>query len=205
MLPDIGPVRAGGVSVLDQDCTHITSGLGWPAFDDCFGQGVRVIAPEALTVIANPATGALWTSSNPGLAFYARGASGLIYWFGHLDRRHAVGQRFAKGELVGLTCENHVGGGPHCHVAIDTRPVLGHHLASHSNYTHGAPKISAQLAGAFRPKRVQPGFFERAAFWLGEGKYKGRPHDPAKRPKNWAPATPAFWKRLKAFVAARKR
>lgn len=203
MLPDIGPVRVGGVSVLEQDCTHITSGLGWPAFDDCFGQGVRVIAPEPLTVIPNPATGALWTSSNPGDAFYARGDSGLIYWYGHLDRLHAVGTRFKKSALVGLTCENHIGGGPHCHVAIDARPVLGHHLVSHSNYTHGAPKIGVQLAPAFKPAKPAGTWFQWAAWYLGEGVFKGHKRDPRLRPNVPARIPLRWWARLAAFLARR--
>jgi hypothetical protein len=39
-----------------------------------------------------------------------------------------------------------LGGGPHVHLAIDARPLLGHHLISHTDYTHGAPTIGAQLA-----------------------------------------------------------
>ncbi len=141
VVPNLGPIVAGGQSVLDHDCTHETDGIDlYPAFDDAFGQGRSIIAPEALHVTRS-------SSSRPGLAFYATGASGIRYWFGHLDRTHYAGQTFTKGQLVGKTVANHIGGGPHCHVGVNVEQLWGKgkQLLHHTNYTHGAPTIRAQL------------------------------------------------------------
>lgn len=138
---DLGPVYIGGRSVLDQDCTHATSGIPlYPAFDDAFSQGVTIIAPEAIEVTRA-------SSSNPGQAFYADAQSGLRYWFGHLDRTPSVGTRYAKGATIGKTCVNNVGGGPHVHVGVNVERLwgTGKQLTHHTNYTHGAPTIGAQL------------------------------------------------------------
>lgn len=145
-VPDLGPVRPGGTSVLDQDLTHPTSGIPlYPAFDDAFGVGREVIAPEDIVVVPNPRTGALWSSSNPGKAFYADGVLG--YWFGHLDRNHPVGTRFKKGQLIGKTAPNDIGGGPHVHTGVNVERLLGkgRELLHHTDYTHGAPTIRQQL------------------------------------------------------------
>ena len=70
-LPVLGPIRRGGKSLLAYQLTHNTDGIPlYPAFDDNWGAGAISIAPEPLTVISP------YTSSNPGAAFYARGASG---------------------------------------------------------------------------------------------------------------------------------
>jgi hypothetical protein len=143
-IPDLGPVCAGGKSVLAQDLTHATSGISlYPAFDDGFAQGVTVIAPEPLTVTRS-------SSSNPGEAFYADGASGLRYWFGHLTATQSAGVKFAKGAKVGVTCHNDVGGGPHVHVGINVERLwgAGKQFEHHTNYTHGAPTVGEQLAKA---------------------------------------------------------
>lgn len=141
IVPALGPVVAGGQSVLDHDCTHATSGIPlYPAFDDAFQQGVSVIAPEALVVTRA-------SSSNPGLAFYCDGASGVRYWFGHLDRTHQAGVKFAKGTSVGRVAVNTIGGGPHVHVGVNVEKLwgAGRELAHHKDYTHGAPTIRVQL------------------------------------------------------------
>lgn len=142
-VPALGPVYRGGKSVLMHDLTHETAGIPlYPAFDDAYVQGREIIAPETLTVIAP------YTSSNPGMAFYARGASKIRYWFGHLDRSHAVGKKFVKGQVVGRVAPNAVGGGPHVHVGVNVELLLGSgkELAHHDNYTHGAPRVGVQLA-----------------------------------------------------------
>jgi hypothetical protein len=144
IVPPLGPVIKGGKSVLDHDCTHATSGIPlYPAFDDAFYEGADIIAPEPITVTRQ-------SGSNPGQAFYADGESGLRYWFGHMDRTPAVGKKFAKGAFIGETCENNVGGGPHVHVAVNVERLWGSgkQLKHHTNYTHGAPTIGTQLAGA---------------------------------------------------------
>jgi hypothetical protein len=142
VLPNLGPVWVGGMSVLRQDLTHKTDGIPlYPAFDDAYVQGRVVIAPEPLTIIG-PATGA-----NPGEAFYARGQSKLRYWFGHLDRSQPIGVKIAKGQAVGRVAVNNVGGGPHVHVGINVELIagFGKHLLHHTNYTHGAPTVGEQL------------------------------------------------------------
>lgn len=140
-LPDLGPVWKGGKSVLDQDLTHATGGLSlYPAFDDAFSEGRDIIAPEDLEVFRS-------SSSRPGLAFYAAGKSKIRYWFGHLDRTHPPGKKFKKGQVVGRTCHNDIGGGPHVHVGVNVELLCGtgKQLAHHTNYTHGAPTVRAQL------------------------------------------------------------
>lgn len=144
-VPPLGPVWNGGQSVLLQDLTHNTTGISlYPAFDDAFVQGRVVIAPEPLEVILPH------TSSNPGEAFYARGRSRIRYWFGHLDRTHPIGTKFAKGDAVGRVGPNTIGGGPHVHVGVNVELLLGpgKELVHHTNYTHGAPLIGAQLRAA---------------------------------------------------------
>lgn len=141
VLPDLGPVTPGGKSVLAHDLTHATDGIPYyPAFDEAFWVGAPIIAPEDLTV-TRP------SSSRPGQAFYATGVSSIRFWFGHLDRTHPAGVRFGKGQLVGRVAPNHVGGGPHCHVGVNVELLWGpgRQLAHHTNYTHGAPTVGAQL------------------------------------------------------------
>ena len=140
-IPNLGPIVKGGRSVLDHDLTHATDGIPlYPAYDDAFGQGVTVIAPEALTVTHQ-------SSSRPGEAFYATGASGLKYWLAHLTASPAVGTKFRKGQPVGKTCANRVGGGPHCHVGVNVERLWGKgkQFAHHTDYTSGAPTIRQQL------------------------------------------------------------
>lgn len=140
-VPRLGPVWRGGKSVLEQDCTHATSGIPrFPAFDDAFVAGRKVVAPEALRVTKA-------SSSNPGDAFFATGRSGLRYWFGHLVRAPSVGTKFRKGETMGEVLDHNVGGGPHVHVALNIERLIGpgKQLVHHTNYTHGAPLIGRQL------------------------------------------------------------
>mgnify|MGYP001576749246 CR=1 FL=1 len=142
-VPDLGPIHAGGQTVLEHDLTHATSGIpDYPAFDDAFTEGREIVAPEPMRV-TRP------SSSRPGLAFYATGDSKIRYWFGHLDRTHAAGRKFAKGDLVGRVAPNNIGGGPHVHVGVDARALTGGKvLAHHTNYTHGAATVGEQLRRA---------------------------------------------------------
>jgi hypothetical protein len=143
-VPDLGPVWKGGKSVLDHDLTHATGGIKYfPAFDDAFVQGREIVAPEDIEVYQE-------SSSRPGLAFYAKGKSRIRYWFGHLDRTHKAGTRFEKGETVGRVAANSIGGGPHVHVGVNVELLFGpgKQLAHHTNYTHGAPTVGAQLEKA---------------------------------------------------------
>lgn len=141
-LPDLGPLYAGGKSVLDHDLTHATDGLPlYPAFDDAFKAGTPILAPEELEVVRS-------SSSSPGAAFYAEGrTSRIAYWFGHLVSAPAVGKQFARGSRIGVVLDHSVGGGPHCHCGINVEALFGagRELEHHTDYTHGAPTIRTQL------------------------------------------------------------
>lgn len=141
VVPALGPIVAGGISILRQDCTHVTSGLGWPAFDDGWVAGKAVIAPEACVVDDDTSSAA-----GGGDAFYVKGASGLRYYVAHITKVPNKGTRFAKGKTMSRISPEH--DRDHVHLAIDARPVIGHHLIAHTDYTHGAPTIGAQLAKA---------------------------------------------------------
>jgi hypothetical protein len=77
----------------------------------------------------------------------ALGESKIKYWFGHLAYAPAVGRRFRKGDLLGRVAYTSVGGGSHVHVGINVENLwgAGKELIHHTNYTHGAPLIGAQL------------------------------------------------------------
>ena len=139
VLPPLGPLSAGGKSLLYQDCTHATDGINYyPAFDDVFGAGRTVIAPEPLTVTRQG-------GSNPGHAFYADGLSGIRYWFGHLTASPAVGTKFKKGQKIGTVFSFYAS---HVHCGVNVEKLWGtrKQLVHRTNYTHGAPLIGTQLA-----------------------------------------------------------
>ena len=151
IVPNLGPVVENGLAVLLQAPTHETEGLHartgsfYPAFDTAFGAAGRwVIAPEALTITAQ-------SSSQGGDAFYALGASGLKFWFGHCDRAPATSTKFRKGQRIArVAAISRADGGPHCHLGIDARPLIGRDLrwganGNGPNYTYGSPTIGAQL------------------------------------------------------------
>lgn len=140
-VPALGPIVAGGKSILLQDCTHVTSGLGWPAFDDGWVAGKAVIAPEDCVVDDDTSSAA-----GGGDAFYVKGDSGLRYYIGHITTVPALNKRFVKGATMTLISPEHVR--DHVHLGIDARPLIGRHLVAHTDYTHGAPLIGVQLAKA---------------------------------------------------------
>lgn len=143
-VPALGPVWNGGKSVLRHDLTHPTGGIPlYPAFDDAFQVGRKVLAPEDLEVTRA-------SSALPGDAFYALGESKIRWWFGHLAVAPSVGRKFKKGQSFGVVAFNNIGGGPHVHVGINVELLLGRgrQLEHHTNYTHGAPTVGAQLARA---------------------------------------------------------
>lgn len=144
-IPKLGPVTENGLAMLLFAPTHMTSGVGFPAFDTGFGQAGRwVIAPEAIVVTRD-------SSAQGGDAFYATGASGIKYWVGHIARAPAVGTKLRKGQRISTIAAIPASqGGPHTHWGIDARPLIGTHLAWGANgngppYTYGAPTIGAQL------------------------------------------------------------
>jgi len=149
---NLGPIVKGGVSILLQDLTHVTDGMDaggsvWPALDDGVGHpGLAVLAPEALTITGHGH--AKRRDGKPdGLSInIAVGASKLEYWIGHLADLLPVGTKVRKGQQLATISSNHEA--PHVHLGINAIPLLGHDLAHHDNYTHGAPKIGAQLLQA---------------------------------------------------------
>lgn len=152
-VPALGPLTAGGLALSLMAPTHKTDGATWPAgqpyiaVDSGFGAGGRpVLAVEALRVTRD-------SSAQGGDAFYATGASGIRYWYGHLDRAPAVGARFRKGQTVGRIKfgPGQPPGGPHAHIGLDVTPLgmppLRYGATGRGpQYTFGSPTIGAQLA-----------------------------------------------------------
>jgi hypothetical protein len=145
---DLGPVIKGGVPILQQDLTHETGGLtGFPAFDDGIGHpGMVVIAPETVTITGHGH--AVRRDGTPnGLSLnLAVGASGIRYWIGHLENLAPIGAKVKKGGQLATISPNHEA--PHVHVGIDAAGLIGHELLHHTDYTHGAPTVGAQLKAA---------------------------------------------------------
>ena len=137
-VPKLGPCRKGGKSVLLHDCTHYTDGVGWPAFDDVASAGTPVLAVEDMIVYDNT------SGAQGGDAFYTRGASGMLYWYGHIAAVPAQGRRFKKGATMSTISRDHPI--PHVHLGINSVPLIHHHLISKTDYSHGAPLIGVQLA-----------------------------------------------------------
>jgi hypothetical protein len=140
-IPELGPIVKGGVSILLQDCTHITSGLGWPAFDDGWVAGKEVIAPEDCYVDDDTSS-----ASGGGDAFYVKGESKIRYYIAHITTVPKLDTKFKKGATMTRISPEHIR--DHVHLGLDTRPLIGKFLISHDDYTHGAPKIGVQLRKA---------------------------------------------------------
>jgi hypothetical protein len=141
-VPALGPIVVGGISILSHDLTHATAGIsGFPAFDDALGSpGRDVIAPEDCIVYRD-------SSAQGGDAFYIRGVSKIEYWVGHVVYAPSVGVRFKRGaKMADVANIDRRYGGPHVHCGINATPLIGHTLIHHTNYTHGAPTVGAQLA-----------------------------------------------------------
>lgn len=153
-VPDLGPIYSGGKSVLLHQLTHNTDGwpnpsYPWPlpAFDDGWVAGRTVIAPEDLIIISQ-------SGSAGGDAVFARGASKLEYWIGHMAFAPPTGRVYHKGEKVGsIGAIPWSQGGPHVHLGINAIPLIGKSLLYGANgngpdYTYGAPSVGAQLKEA---------------------------------------------------------
>jgi hypothetical protein len=148
-LPRLGPLYAGAPATLDLDFTHLTSGLGWPAFDVALtgdpGPSTPILAPETMTVDTKD------SSAHPGEAFYATGRSGIRWWFAHLDRDWPLGTVLSKGVVVGKTLKTDVGGGTHLHLAANIIPITGRHArygrdGDGPQYTHGPYTLRTELS-----------------------------------------------------------
>lgn len=140
-VPDLGPMEKGGSSLLDFACSHVTSGIPYyPATDTVWAPGTTVIAPEKITITKA-------SSSSPGAACYAEGASGIRYWFGHLVSAPAVGKVIGKGGTVGKV-GSFSGYTPHLHCGVNVESLWGKgkQLKHGANYsTVGIPTIRRQF------------------------------------------------------------
>jgi hypothetical protein len=150
-LPDLGPVFRGGKSLLDEACTHHTSGLSrYPAFDTNFRAGSSVIAPEGGRVTRHSG------NDRSGFSLYLTGDSGLKYYFQHMnpEGRAPLG-RIEKGKKIGTVGSakrfpdervdhNHVG--VNCEVIIGAGKQLKYgRTGTGPDYTFGSPTIRKQL------------------------------------------------------------
>ncbi len=140
-VPDLGPLYAGGASVLLHQLTHNTDGIpNYPAYDDGWIMGRAILAVEDMIVTRG-------SSADYGDAFFARGKSKLEYWYGHLTLAPGVGRELKKGQFVSTIAYQPT---PHVHLGIDARPLVGHQLLYGANgngpdYTYGSPSVGAQL------------------------------------------------------------
>jgi hypothetical protein len=146
---NVGPITKPGASFLDMQLTHKTDGIPlYPAVDMAWGSGTPMYAPEACEVHLKD------TSSAPGEALYLKGKSGLLYWFGHLDRDYALGKKFTKGQFIANTAYQPAKKA-HGHVGVNAEVFLGNgkqlkygRTGNGPDYTSGSPKIRTQLAAA---------------------------------------------------------
>ena len=141
-VPDLGPMWNGGLSVLQHDLTHPTSGIKYyPAFDDAFDAGREIIAPDACEVFKKD------TSAHPGEAVYLMGLQKVDFWVAHIDRDYPLGRKFNKGQFIARVIDTDIGGGPHSHVGVNIERLIGvgKELIHHKDYTHGAPLVGVQL------------------------------------------------------------
>lgn len=143
-VPHLGPVLEGDKPMLDYAPTHNTDGVpDHPAFDTGFGQAGRwIIAPETITVQKQ-------SSAQGGDAIYARGASGIDYWIGHIGVAPATGKTFRRGERISRIADQ--SGTDHVHWGLDVRALTGKSLLYGRNgngpdYTFGAETIGVQLS-----------------------------------------------------------
>lgn len=144
-MPDLGPLCPGDGSILSQYLTHATDGMpgddsDWPAFDAGWIGGRTVLAVENLTVTDD-------SGAAGGDAFFAKGASGIRYWYGHLQSAPAVGRTFRKGDAVGRIAYM---SRAHVHLAVRTIEAYGFSMrygaTGHGpDYTYGSPSIGTQL------------------------------------------------------------
>jgi hypothetical protein len=156
----LGPVLAGHKGVCDNDLTHATDGFPWhPAYDDFADPGTPVLAPEDLVITK-------WGSAQGGESVHADGVSGIHWWFGHVDKRRPVGTKIKKGQRFASVSAEHRE--PHVHVGVDARAVIGHELEHHTNYTHGAPKVCAQLTAGLAAQAAANGDPSSAASGDGD-------------------------------------
>lgn len=149
--PALGPVTAGGPSLLKMSLTHNTDGLPlYPAVDIFGSVNAKIICPEAGQVTRHSG------NNNGGYSVYVTGKSGLKYYFQHLvDAGRAPVGAIVKGALIGrignpaLFPAERV---PHCHLGVNAEAVIGKGKqlkygknGNGPDYTLGAPPIGVQI------------------------------------------------------------
>lgn len=153
-VPQLGPACAGDKSVLTYSPTHATSGLPlYPAFDSGWKKGMRVVAPEAMTVTRHSG------NSSGGFSLYATGVSGLKYYFQHMESagRAPEGSKVPKGGKIGVLGDFVGARVPHLHLGINIEKIAGKgkqlkygRTGKGPDYTTGSPSIGAQLAAIYK-------------------------------------------------------
>jgi hypothetical protein len=152
--PDLGPVFPGGKSLLEEACTHDTSGLSrYSGFDTNFRAGSSVIAPEGGTVTRHSG------NDRSGFSLYLTGDSGLKYYFQHMnpEGRAPLG-RIEKGKKIGTVGSASRFPGArvdHNHVGVNCEAIIGAgkqlkygRTGTGPDYTFGSPTIRKQLEGS---------------------------------------------------------
>ena len=134
-VPRLGPIVAGGPSLLDIRLTHPTEGIpGYPAVDVGWRTGLDALAAEDMVVTEA-------SSANIGDAFYSEGENEIEYWYGHLVLAPRVGKEFSKGDKVGDIIWHP--NGSHLHMGMDARALIGHGLEY--GYDSTVPTVGTQL------------------------------------------------------------
>jgi hypothetical protein len=127
--------------------THNTDGVDgslYPACDEGWMAGLWVVAPEDMTVTGQ-------SGAQGADAFYARGASRLEYWVGHIIRAPSTFVRLKRGQRISPIA--FIPGADHVHWGINAIPLIGKDLLYGRNgrgpdYTFGSPTVGRQLERA---------------------------------------------------------
>jgi len=135
-VPDLGPLTAGGLSLLNLRLTHQTDGIAhYPALDAGWVVGLDTLAVESMVVTRA-------SSANVADACFTRGASGIEYWYGHLVVCPPVGTKLAMGAKIGDIAPHP--NGAHVHLGVDARAITkGRDLVY--GYGPAVPTVGEQL------------------------------------------------------------
>lgn len=139
-VPQLGPLVAGGVALLNQRLTHITDGIPhYPAIDAGWIVGLDALAVEEMTVTRA-------SSANVADACFTKGKSGIEYWYGHLVVCPPVGTHLMMGAKIGDIAVHP--NGAHVHMGMDARALTGGKDLLYG-YGPDVPTVGAQLKQAF--------------------------------------------------------
>ena len=111
-MPSFGQQKGEVITSNGWKGTHVTDGLDWNNGEKTAGDimspaGAPVGAPEDGTIVR-------WGSAQGGEALYFKGASGTMYWLGHIDGRLPVGTRVSKNQPIAKISSHHKT--PHLHI-----------------------------------------------------------------------------------------